>query len=110
VSPPTSVKPKVSSAPAEPIRRSAEPPVVEHLKATTIPYTLLYTSHPYTDILAWDLLAPAPCGHGLVLGIPAPDDCQIPGYALEQIGDWVKVALKKPKKWIGAFFRHLVRE
>jgi hypothetical protein len=77
--------------------------VVEHIKATSIPYTLLFTSHPYTDILAWDLVAPAPCGHGLILSIPAPDDCIIPGYAVEQIGDWVKVALKKPKKWIGTF-------
>lgn len=76
-------------------------PVVEHIKSNHIPATLLYTSHPYTDILAWDLLAPAPCGHGLILSIPAPDDCVIPGYAVEQIGDWVKVALKKPRKWIG---------
>lgn len=49
------------------------------------------------------MLRPNATRTGLVLAIPAPDDCTIPGYAVEQVGDWVGVALKKPHKWIGKF-------
>lgn len=66
-----------------------------------MPCTILYPSHPYSDILAWDLLRPNDTNTGLLLAIPAPDDCTIPGYAVEQVGDWVSVAMLKPHKWIG---------
>jgi hypothetical protein len=77
--------------------------VVEHIRAAQLPCTILYPSHPYSDILAWDLLRPNESNTGLILAIPAPDDCTIPSYAVEQVGDWVSVAMLKPHKWIGAF-------
>lgn len=66
-----------------------------------MPATFIYPSHPYSDIIYHDFLRKNPRGEGYTLAIPAPDDCVLPGYAVEQFGDWVKVAFKKPEKWIG---------
>ncbi|RSH93074.1 hypothetical protein EHS25_007427 [Saitozyma podzolica] len=83
--------------------------VVKHIRTSSLPATILYPSHPFSDLIAWDLLRERPRFDGqgsggpkwYVLAVPAPDECEIPGYAVEQIGDWVKVAFQKPGKWIG---------
>jgi hypothetical protein len=36
-----------------------------------------------------------------LLTIPVPDDTILPGFALEQTGEFVLAALKSPKKYIG---------
>ena len=41
----------------------------------------------------------------VMLGLRVPDDFLFPGYPTEQTGDWVKMALNKPKKWQGEWSR-----
>jgi hypothetical protein len=36
------------------------------------------------------------------LTLPAPDDCPLPNYAVEQTGGWVAAIVKDPKAYVGA--------
>ena len=73
--------------------------VLEHLKSTTIPHTILYTSKPFSDLLTYNHLLPSP--RGFDLSFPVPVDFRIPSYAVEQTGYWVKSAILQAGYWAG---------
>lgn len=45
-------------------------------------------------------------GEEWLLRVPLPDETKIPGYAVEQLGLWVKAAFLKHKKFRGESIRH----
>ena len=74
--------------------------MTKYIKSTKLPTTFLYTCTPYSRILDKHLVKPQPDGT-ILLDVALPDDCEFPGFAAEQTGDWVKMALRQPKKWAG---------
>jgi hypothetical protein len=54
-----------------------------------------------SNLLKLDLLQPADDGT-FTLRIPAPDDCLLPSFAVEQTGGWVAAILRDPKAYVGA--------
>jgi hypothetical protein len=64
------------------------------------PVTNLYTSHYISNFVKFKYLSKQPDG-SFTLTIPAPDDCPLINFAVEQTGGWVAAVLRDPKKYIG---------
>jgi hypothetical protein len=65
---------------------------------------MLYTSHAYNDFLYLNHFTKDSASDNpdrFLLTIPVPDDTILPGFALEQTGEFVLAALKSPKKYVG---------
>jgi hypothetical protein len=75
--------------------------VTQWAAAQGYPVTSLYTSHYTSNLLKLGLLKPADAG-AFTLAIPAPDDCPLPNFAVEQTGGWVAAILRSPKTYVGA--------
>jgi hypothetical protein len=77
--------------------------VVKYIRTTSLPTTLLYTSHAYSDFLHLNHLErdSSSSEERYILSIPVPDDTVLPGYAVEQTGEWVLAVLQARGKWIG---------
>jgi hypothetical protein len=63
--------------------------------------TNLYTTFYYSGITTFSQLKANDDG-SFTLGMPGPDHTVVPGIAIEQLGEWVAVALANPDKYIGA--------
>lgn len=82
----------------------AEAVVANYIRSTSLPTTFLYTSHAYSDFLYLNHFTKDQSSSNpnrYLLTIPVPDDTILPGFALEQTGEFVLAALKSPKKYIG---------
>ncbi|WWC69236.1 uncharacterized protein I206_103173 [Kwoniella pini CBS 10737] len=74
--------------------------VTKYIKATCLPTTYLYTSYYFSNATKFGQISKDK-NDRLLLSIPAPDECLIPGYAVEQTGKWVLKALQNPNEFIG---------
>lgn len=78
--------------------------MVEYIRSTPLPTTMLYTSHAYSDFLYLQHFTKDPSSGDpdrYLLTIPVPDETVLPGFALEQTGEFVLAALRNPKKYVG---------
>lgn len=67
-----------------------------------ITYTNLYTSHYFSNLSKFGLLKPDPEKQGgFLLDIVAVDDLQMPHYAVEQTGGWVKEIFNNKETYKG---------
>lgn len=73
--------------------------MTKYIKKVGAPATQLYTSYYYSNLLAAKLTEE---DGKTIINIPLPDDAPIPAFNAEQIGLWVRVALRDPEQWIGA--------
>ncbi|WVW82856.1 hypothetical protein I302_104868 [Kwoniella bestiolae CBS 10118] len=74
--------------------------VSKYIRTTSLPTTHLITSYYFSNAIKFGQIKRDKHGT-LLLATPAPDDCPIPGYAVEQTGAWVLKALNEPDKFIG---------
>ena len=84
--------------------------MVEYIRSTKLPTTMLYTSHAYNDFLYLNHFTKDSASDNpdrFLLTIPVPDDTILPGFALEQTGEFVLAALKSPKKYVGKLSLYL---
>lgn len=78
--------------------------MAEYIRSTKLPTTFLYTSHAYSDFLHLHHFTKDPSSGDpdrYLITIPVPDDTVLPGFALEQTGEFVLAALKNPKRYAG---------
>ncbi|WWD20448.1 hypothetical protein CI109_104924 [Kwoniella shandongensis] len=67
-------------------------------------YTNIYTCTYFSDMLKFGMLNPDPESKNKdewILGLPVPDDTKVAGFAVEQLGEWVKKAFLDHKSWAG---------
>ena len=79
---------------------------MDYIRSTSLPTTFLYTSHAYSDFLYLHYFTKDQTSDNpdrFLLTIPVPDDTILPGFALEQTGEFVLAALKSPKKYVGQY-------
>jgi len=70
---------------------------------------MLYTSHAYNDFLYLNHFTKDAASENpdrFLLTIPVPDDTVLPGFALEQTGEFVLAALRNPKKYVGKSYHY----
>lgn len=72
--------------------------VVKYIKSTDLPTTYLYTCIPFSEVLHH--LSKRGDDDFLVT-LPVTDGTALPGWPVEQTGEWVRVAMAHPDKWIG---------
>jgi hypothetical protein len=72
--------------------------VVKYIKSTSLPTTYLYTCTPFSDVLHH---LSKSSDEDYLLSFPITDETAMPGFPVEQTGEWVKVAIAKPDKWVG---------
>lgn len=80
--------------------------VADYIRSTSLPTTFLYTSHAYSDFLHLQHFTKDPSSGDpdrYLITIPVPDDTILPGFALEQTGEFVLAALRNPKRYAGMF-------
>ena len=75
--------------------------VVKYIKTTSLPTTYLYTCTPFSDVLTY---LSRSSNDDYLLTLPITDDTAIPAFPVEQTGEWVRVAMARPDRWVGAFF------
>jgi hypothetical protein len=78
----------------------SHPPAEQWAIAQGHPVTGLYTSNYLSNLSKFDFLRKEADGSFTIM-IPAPDDCPLINYAVEQTGGWVVATLRDPKKYIG---------
>lgn len=71
--------------------------MVKYIKSTNLPTTYLYTCTPFSDVLHHISRQ----GDDYLLTFPVTDETALPGWPVEQTGEWVRVAMARPDKWIG---------
>ncbi|EJT47954.1 hypothetical protein A1Q1_03189 [Trichosporon asahii var. asahii CBS 2479] len=73
--------------------------VTEYMKKNNIPGTQLYTSFFFQNLgmAKWDEGKDGK----RILHLELPDDAQMPGFSVDDVGYWVRAALEDPQKWIG---------
>ena len=76
--------------------------VVRYIKSTSLPTTFFYTCTPFSTIVRKKRIYKKEGDDHFTLDMPFPDDLALPGYPVEETGEWVRAAFAKPKKWIGA--------
>ncbi|KAK8849817.1 hypothetical protein IAR55_005153 [Kwoniella newhampshirensis] len=67
-------------------------------------WTNIYTCTYFSDLIKFHQLNPDPSsttGEEWILGLPIPDDTKVAGFAVEQLGLWVKKAFLDHKHWRG---------
>ncbi|WVQ69836.1 uncharacterized protein L199_008057 [Kwoniella botswanensis] len=74
--------------------------VSKYIRTTSLPTTHLITSYYFSNANKFGQITKDKHG-SLVLATPVPDDCYLPGFAVEQTGAWVLKALKDPERFIG---------
>ncbi|KAH8111932.1 NmrA-domain-containing protein [Phellopilus nigrolimitatus] len=81
----------------------------DHLKASGVPRTSLYTSFYFENFIAFPAVTPKKSEDGkIVADWPVLiTDGPIGGYCVTETGAYVLEALKKPKEWIGKDLRVL---
>lgn len=77
---------------------SAKAKVVKYIQSTSLPTTYLYTCTPFSDVLHH---LSRQGENDYLLAFPITDDTALPGFPVEQTGEWVKVAMAHPDKWAG---------
>ncbi|KZP21931.1 NAD(P)-binding protein [Athelia psychrophila] len=71
-----------------------------YAKEQGVPLTSLYTAFYFENLVGgFNMLSKNENG-SFTLGIPLPEDTQIPGYSVGETGGWVTEAFKNPSKWI----------
>ncbi|CAD6565062.1 MAG: hypothetical protein TREMPRED_000788, partial [Tremellales sp. Tagirdzhanova-0007] len=77
---------------------SAKAEVVKYIKTTSLPTTYLYTCTPFSDVFEY---LSRSSNDDYLLTLPITDDTAIPAFPVEQTGEWVRVAMARPDRWVG---------
>lgn len=73
----------------------------DYARSRNYPVTHLLTCTYFSNITRAQQLQKKEDG-SFLLRMPIPDDCELPSFAAEQIGLWVRAALANPTRYVGS--------